>query len=43
MLELGDGQALAVSDLLVANGWGVERIEKDYGKCDRILIAQRVN
>jgi len=43
MLELGDGQALAVSDLLVANGWGVERIEKDYSSCDRILIARRVN
>ena len=43
MLELGDGQAPAVSDLLVANGWSVERVEKDYSGRDRILIARRVN
>ena len=42
MLDLGAGQAAAVSDLLVANGWRVERVEKDYGGQDRILIAQRV-
>lgn len=43
MLELGDGQAPAVSDLLAANGWRVEHVGKDYGGHDRILIAQRVN
>lgn len=43
MVELGDGQAPAVSNLLVANAWNVERVEKDYSGRDRILIARRVN
>ena len=43
MLELGDGQAGAVSDLLAANGWSVEQVQKDYGGHDRIIIARRVN
>lgn len=41
MLELGDGQAPAVAELLGASGWSVERVEKDYSGRDRILIAHR--
>jgi release factor glutamine methyltransferase len=43
LLELGEGQAPAVSDLLAANGWSVEQVQKDYNGHDRILIARRVN
>ena len=43
MLELGDGQGPAVSHLLDANGWVVERVEKDDSGRARILIAHRVN
>ncbi len=39
MLELGDGQAGAVSELLTQHGWTVEIVLKDYPGRERILIA----
>ena len=41
MLELGDGQAGAVSELLTQHGWTVEGVLKDYPGRERILIARR--
>lgn len=40
MLELGDGQAGAVTELLTGRGWRVEPVEKDYSGRERILIAR---
>jgi len=41
MLELGDGQAGAVSEFLTQHGWTVESVLKDYPGRERILIAHR--
>lgn len=41
MLELGDGQGGAVSELLTQHGWTVESVLKDYSGRGRILIARR--
>jgi len=41
MLELGDGQGRAVSDLLTQQGWTVVSVLKDYSARERILIAHR--
>jgi release factor glutamine methyltransferase len=41
MLELGDGQGRAVSELLTQQGWTVESVVKDYSARARILIARR--
>ncbi|HYV32351.1 MAG TPA: peptide chain release factor N(5)-glutamine methyltransferase [Candidatus Binatia bacterium] len=40
MLELGDGQSHAVSDLLASHGWQVESVERDDAARERILIAR---
>jgi release factor glutamine methyltransferase len=40
MLELGDGQAGPVSELLTPLGWLVDAVEKDYSGRERILIAR---
>jgi release factor glutamine methyltransferase len=39
-LELGDGQAAAVSELLRAHNWVVELIENDYSGRPRVLQAR---
>jgi release factor glutamine methyltransferase len=41
MLEHGDGQSGAVSELLTQHGWTVENALKDYSGRGRILIARR--
>jgi release factor glutamine methyltransferase len=41
MLELGDGQGRAVSELLTQHGWTVVSVLKDYSARARILIARR--
>ena len=41
MVELAADQAGAASGVLQERGWRVERIEKDYGGHERILIARR--
>jgi release factor glutamine methyltransferase len=41
MVELGDGQGTAARGLFTTADWTVEAVEKDYGGCDRILIARR--
>jgi release factor glutamine methyltransferase len=41
ILELGEGQADAVSALMTSAGWVVESVLPDYSGCPRILIAQR--
>ena len=41
MLEFGDGQGEAVSDIFSQQGWRIEAIEKDYSGRARILIARR--
>lgn len=41
MLEFGDGQAEAVSGLLVAHGWRVEAVQEDYSHRPRFLTATR--
>ena len=41
MLEHGDGQGGAVSELLAQHGWTVESVLKDYSGRGRILIARR--
>lgn len=40
MLEFGDGQALAISNLLVKAGWNVEAVERDLSGRERILVAR---
>lgn len=39
-LELGDGQAAAVSHLCAANGWQVEQVVKDLRGMERVLVAR---
>ena len=41
MLELGDGQGGAVSELLTQHDWTAESVLKDYSGRGRILIARR--
>lgn len=41
MLELGDGQAEAVKQLLESQKWIVESVKQDYSQVQRILIARR--
>jgi release factor glutamine methyltransferase len=41
MLEIGDGQAPAVRDLLELQKWIVEAIQEDYNHVLRIVIARR--
>ena len=41
MLELGDGQAQPVSDLLQQQLWIVETIQEDYSHAPRVLVARR--
>lgn len=41
LLELGDGQAPAVSSLFLARGWQIESVEKDLSDKDRVLIVRR--
>ena len=41
MLEFGDGQGEAVSDIFSQQGWRIEALEKDYSGRARILIARR--
>jgi len=40
LVEFGDGQATAVSDLFVRHGWIVEAVEADLSGRERILIAR---
>jgi release factor glutamine methyltransferase len=42
-LELGAGQAQAVSGLFTNNGWCVVNVLKDYSARERILIARRAD
>lgn len=42
-LELGDGQAAAVSTIFQSQDWTVLAVEKDYTGRDRILIARAGN
>ncbi len=41
MLEFGEGQAEAISALLMAQGWIVEAVHPDYTKRLRYLVAHR--
>ena len=41
MVELGDGQRAAVSEVFGSQGWRVESVERDDAGCERILIARR--
>jgi methylase of polypeptide subunit release factors len=41
LLELGDGQAGAVSALFAAQGWVVEGVYPDYSARQRMLAARR--
>ena len=41
MLEIGDGQAPAVRDILEKQKWIVEAIQEDYNHALRIVIARR--
>ena len=40
MLELGDGQAGAVSELFQQQKWVVEAVQEDYSRQPRILVAR---
>lgn len=39
MVEFGEGQAPALTEIFASNGWRVEQIAKDYQGRERILIA----
>jgi release factor glutamine methyltransferase len=39
MVEFGDGQAAAISEIFRAEKWRVEAVEKDFSGRERILIA----
>ncbi len=41
MLEFGDGQAPAVTEILRGHGWTIEAVEADLAGRDRIVIACR--
>ena len=41
MVELGDGQAAAVTEIFSAQNWIVEAIRQDYSPRDRFLLAKR--
>src|SRR5262249_46123567 len=41
MIELGDGQATAVSEIFGRQNWIVETVQKDYTHRPRIMIARR--
>ena len=41
MLELGDGQAAAVRNLLTVEKWIVEAVHDDYSQRPRILVARK--
>ena len=43
MLEVGDGQAEAVSALLLASGWRVREVIPDLNNVQRIVIASSAN
>jgi len=43
MVELGAGQAGRVTELFQQSGWRIDRVEKDYGGHERILIARRLD
>ncbi len=40
MMEFGDGQAPALTDLFSNAGWKVEAVENDLSKRPRILVCQ---
>ncbi len=40
MLEFGDGQAEAISNLLSKAGWDIEAVERDLSGRERILVAR---
>jgi len=40
MLELGDGQADAVSEMFAQQKWVVEAVQEDYSRQPRILVAR---
>lgn len=40
MLELGDGQADAVSEMFARQKWVVEAVQEDYSRQPRILVAR---
>jgi len=41
MVELGDGQAAATTEIFSAQNWVVEAIRQDYSPRDRFLLAKR--
>jgi len=41
MVELGDGQAAAATEIFSAQNWVVEPIRQDYSPRDRFLLAKR--
>ena len=43
MLEIGDGQAEAVSAVLFASGWRVREVIPDLNNVQRIVIASPAN
>jgi methylase of polypeptide subunit release factors len=43
MLEVGDGQAEGLREILQQQMWVVEAIEADYTHRPRILVARRLN
>lgn len=43
MMEFGEGQAPAICEILKAQNWRIESVEKDYTQRERFLIAHRVN
>jgi methylase of polypeptide subunit release factors len=43
MLEMGDGQAEPLREILQQQMWIVEAIEEDYTHRPRIMVARRLN
>ena len=41
MLEIGDGQAAAITEIFEAQNWIVEAVREDYTRRQRIFIARR--
>ena len=41
LMEFGDGQAAALTELFAAHGWLVEGVEKDLSGRERVLMLRR--
>ena len=40
-MEIGDGQSTPVQSILTGAGWRVDRVVKDLGGVERVVVSQR--